>query len=187
MVMWSRLSIVAPLVALLLAGCAGAIYEDEENPSLGKFSNRLIGAAGADGSVATIIDGTPFQSGDQTLETAVTAAMKGSYRGPLVDFEVPEIRPVSGYRVVLAFNRAPGTSLRLCRGGALSGQGAQNGTLHMAFCLGTKRVASVWGIVPEAASSEDPRFGQFIADMTNELLSPANRNGNGNAIIIGSL
>ena len=111
----------AAVLALAVAGCGGVIVQDWPGPRPGYFKGDLDYAT-RHGAIVTVIRGNPFGGAKPDFDARVRGYMRGWNRGMDADFVARAgARTDPLYKVVVAFNLAPGISLYTLCGGAEEG------------------------------------------------------------------
>lgn len=153
------------------------------------YTPRTISYPAASGGILVEVFGNPFDAPQEELKQAITSAMTGSHFGPHVDFvtTVPEDFR-SPYRIVMVFDSTQGyTELKLCsHTRSIQPETGMTVRVHAAFCAADGPLTGLTGRVADVSGPNDPKFRQFIAQMTTNLLPPTNpeRRGDGDSVFM---
>ncbi len=164
----------AALLALTVAGCGGVIVQDWPGPRPGYFKGDLDYAT-RHGAIVTVIWGNPFGGAKPDFDARVRRYMRGWNRGRDADFVAqagPRTDPL--YKVVVAFNLAPGISTyKLCEGPKNVPSRARTGKLSMeiGFCMGDDLKSDTDGYVFGVTGIDDPRFAELVR-LTTQAMTP---------------
>lgn len=172
----------AVLFAGLLAACAGGpvVYSTSIT---GSYDPRILEYVAGKGGMPVEVVGNPFAAPPAELEAVVAETMARSHFGPRFPFltEVPDDF-ASPYRVVVAIDPAPGTTVyRLCAGSAQS-QGPTPGAptrVAAAFCARDLIITSANGSIAGATGPRDAGFVGLIGQLSMALFPPVDPDRSG--------
>ncbi|MBL8669365.1 MAG: hypothetical protein JNK11_01825 [Alphaproteobacteria bacterium] len=181
----------ALLLALLAGACGPATWYPEPLRSL--YDRESLSVAAKDGSVPTIVRGSPFGAAQAAFAETVTGLMKGQHFGPMVTFAPRDVAaPRAGYRVVMLFDSDLATgpeglcgnvsAIPIVPAAAAPGTGAARTVkVAAAFCVGNRLMSTVFGQAA-AAGPDDDAFRALVRQLTQDLFPPFNPefNGQGN-------
>lgn len=150
---------------VLVAGCTSVrIYDplDGQNYYDGAFEY-----ATPDGTISTVVLGSPVPAPAANLPQIATGHMKGATRGKVVTFEPADWTPPDEktFRVVAVFNgKPPYTDEDICTSAQTfeTEPARVTATLDMAFCQGPHLLSAASGSVDELKSLDDPRFAELV-------------------------
>ena len=157
---------------VLAGGLAACAQGSVDSPYVGSYDPAIVDYVVSRGAMYTEVLGNPFSTPLEEVESAVTRAMSGANPGQPIRFSTElEGDGRSPYRLVVAFNPAPGLSgYNLCLDEpGEAGVAAQQVRVIAAFCAGERRETSVSGRLPQASGPNDPALGELLRRMTVEL------------------
>lgn len=141
------------------------------------YTPTVLSYSATSGGMLVEVVGNPFDAPKDDLEQAITGAMTGSHFGPRVDFvTTPPEDFRSPYRIVLVFDSAHGyTESKLCsESGSIQPENGETVRAHAALCAADSPLTGLSGRVADVSGPDDPKFGQFISQITTNLLPPFN-------------
>lgn len=162
----------ALLVAALSTGCSVVRVIDHEGGQ--NYYDGAFELATLDGTIKTHIVGAPFENQGQSFARTVTAQMKGATRGREVEF-IPSPRNTikHAFHVVVVFNgKNPVIENEVCQNADEIGtsQAQSHTTMFAVFCQDGFPISYSEGHVDGLRSSEDPRFGQLVKQVSLAMI-----------------
>jgi hypothetical protein len=170
-------TIMAAVLGITACSSDVRLTQQEISPS---YKSGEFAYAGADRDMKVVVVGNPFGGDQEAFGRAVTGYMQGNHWGPRTNFTTaPGASARNIYRVIMLFD-PPKTlvGMRLCRETASALPTERTGqkiVVFAAFCRGNETMTEIKGRIREATGSEDPAFGDLIAQVTNALFPPDRR------------
>lgn len=167
------LRVAMAAVASVATGCGMVSVQDSPGPR-GSYFDGDLDYATREGAIVTIIAGNPFGGSKAQFDATVRQLMKGQNRGVPADFVAqPGARTDPLYKVVVAFDLAPGvSSRRMCESPGGLQTRPQPGRLDMriAFCIGDEWKSGTEGTVRGVSGLADARFGELVRQATLAMI-----------------
>ena len=178
----------AATAALALTGCIDSgptriSYVTVENA----YRYSEFATAASPGELRIVIVGDPFSVGRERFDEAVIEAMDGHHFGPPVEFTTAAEAHVSPHHtVVMMFDAPISTSeVALCQTSPSAGQPATATTqpapspdqpvyVMAAFCQDGQTLTYLGGVMARSGL-DDPRFRDFVGQVTMQLFPIRNR------------
>ena len=162
----------ALLVAALSAGCSSVLVSDHEGGQ--NYYDGAFEFATLNGTINTHVIGAPFGKPAQEFARSVTANMKGSTRGRVVEF-IPSPRNTTkhAFHIVVVFNgKNPLIETEVCQNADEIGtaQSPRTTTMFAIFCQDGFPISYSSGSVRDLQSTDDPRFAQLVKQVSLAMI-----------------
>ena len=177
----ARTIAIAALTALLAGTAAVPAHAFTRHEQMwSSYDPTEINGAHGGRQLPTLVTGNPFGVPQEQLAEAVVGAMRGSRSGRPTD---PAVATTAPLRVLMMFNAATLTGDRLCdRGqplavgdaGPRAPVGSARGELVATYCRGDRPMTQVTASLDGVGGPDDPRFRDFIKQVTLSLFPSRN-------------
>ncbi|MCK6454105.1 MAG: hypothetical protein L6R19_25090 [Alphaproteobacteria bacterium] len=172
------LAATAALLAVAAATPSEAFTRHEQMWS--SYDPTEINGAHGGRMLPTLVTGNPFGGPQEAFAEAVVGAMRGSRGGRPTD---PAVAATAPMRVLMMFNAATLTGDRLCDrrqplavgdAGPRAPTGGARVELVATYCRGDRPMTQVTASLDGASGPDDPRFQDFIKQVTLSLFPSRN-------------
>lgn len=163
----------AALAFVLAAGAAQAVAQTRHEQMWSSYDPTEINGAHGGRKLPTLIAGNPFAGPQEAVRDAVADAIGGTRP---TDQAVAARAPL---RVLWLFNATTRTGPRICDRSQplpVADTGPGNGAVDIVatYCRGDAPQTQVWGSIDGIKGPDDPRFRDFIKQVTVSLFPPRN-------------
>ena len=152
-------------MALAIAGCNLVFVQDTPGPRANYFDGDFEFATHK-GAIVTVVAGNPFGLPKNEFDSAVRRDMTNAVTiGKAKFVAAADNETVAPFKIVVAFNTAPGISNHdLCKHGAQTPSQANKGEINvkMAFCDGDNLKSGTAAWIAGASTTSDKRFKDLI-------------------------
>jgi hypothetical protein len=175
--MGKQIFVSAALLASAWASVAavpvGAQAQTRHEQMWSSYDPTEINGAHGGRKLPTLVAGNPFGAPQSAVVEAVAEAMSG---GRPTDQVVAARAPM---RVLMLFNATTRTGPRICDRSQplpLADIGPRGGAVDLVatYCRGDAPQTQVWGSIDGVKGPDDPRFRDFIKQVTVSLFPPRN-------------